>query len=374
LEHRAVKVLELASDSSMEGAGRMIMELIRHADPARVEPEVLTLTGNGDLTLLAMQAGVSAWNWALKGILNPGLLRRMQLFLRAGRYDVIHTHGLVADLYARGVAHNMKLPVISDVGTADGTRGSYRFFIDRWTAEGVTAWVSATHEALNQCMKTGGLPGDRIFVVPPGLADLPTPNHEDLEKLRSKFSIEPDSPILSMNLPGNMDGSELNQLLDILGELIRRVPGLTFLCSGIEASQVMNHPAFDREISAKQLQLIEAIEDHLPALNCSDVVLVPFTNRGFPARIIEAMRAGKGIVAMDRNGVSEFVEQDVHACLVHTGESAEVVQAVSALLSDRKTTATLGQAARDHFLRHFKVGPMVERYTRIYESCRNSRQ
>ncbi len=358
----------------MEGTGRMIMEIIRNGDPSRLEPEVLTLTGNGDLALLSMQAGVPAWNWALKRRFSLSPLRRIQIFLRSGQYDVVHTHGLLADLYARGVANNMRLPVISNVGTAKVDCETRHFLADHWTADGVTAWVSATKEAVNQSAEMRKLPGERIFVIPPGVSDLPVPCEPDLHQFRKRLSIAPDMPVLSMNLPEMPDKLEMDQLLDIVGELIQRIPHLVCLYSCIGERFVKKHPIISDMESSGHLRPFNSADDRLHALNISDVVLVPFTSRGFPDRIIEAMCSGKAIVAADRNDVSEFVEQNIHACLVDMDSSSEVVDAVSGLLSDRRYAALLGSAARERYLGQFSAETMVERYTRIYESCRDKGQ
>ncbi len=366
MRSRPLRVLQLASTSRMGGAERMILNLVRHADPARVQPQVLTLTGPGHLTLLAMQAGVEAHNWALEGLRDPRLPRRMQLFLRAGRFDLVHTHGPRADLLARGVANGMQLPCVSAVSSGDPGRRWWQASLDRLTADGVTAWAAVCEAARRGRIDREGFPGDRIHVVYNGIPDASPPDDQARAQARRRLKLGDEVPVLA-TVASVHAAKGYPKLIDAVAILRRQYPDVVCLAAGRDDSGgSIPQTAASRGV-ADSIRWLGFVNDSTDVLAAADVVVVASKWEGCPDSLIEAMRAGRAAVATRVGGIPEMIEDGAQGLLVPPGESGRLAEAVQALLGDPDRRRELGHAGRRRFLERFTVDKMVEGLSALYE-------
>ncbi|HPK02767.1 MAG TPA: glycosyltransferase family 4 protein [Candidatus Sumerlaeota bacterium] len=364
---RPLRVLQVTSTSLMGGAEQMVMHLVRHADPARIQPDVLTLMGPGDLAVLAMQAGVESHNWALRRMADPRLLRRMQLFLRAGRYDLVHTYGLRADLATRWVANGMQLPLISSISSVDPWRRRPHVWLDRLTADGVSAWVAVAEAARQSRIRREGFPPERIHVVYNGIPDRPPPDDAARRRARALLQLEADAPVLGAI--GNLRPAKgYPDLFAALARLRTNWPGLTCVVAGRDDSGgELPRQARDHGLEAT-IRWQGFMADCAPVLAAADVFVISSHWEGCPVNLLEAMRAGKAIVATAVGGIPEMIEHGRDGLLVPPGRSDLLAADIGRLLADPDLRAELGGAARRRFEERFTVERMVRELTEIYEA------
>lgn len=122
-------------------------------------------------------------------------------------------------------------------------------------------------------------------------------------------------------------------------------------------SDVRSRIRFRGEISNSDL--IEAYDE-------ADVFCVPSRFESFGLIYLEAMRAGKPIVACNVGGVSEVVEHGITGLLVAPDNSNAVYDAVKQLLCNKELRRTMGDAGRKRYEQHFTSEKMVERCLSAY--------
>ncbi len=361
-----LRVLQIASTSAIGGAEQMIMHYIRHADPARVTPEVLSLMGPGHLTLLAMQAGVKATNWALPRLANPLLLRRMRHFMRAGHFNLVHCYGLRAELLARWVAHGLGMPLISGVHSIDAHRRRHHVWLDRMTADGVTAWVAVCEAARQARIAREGVPPDRIHVVPNGIPDLPPPDAEARARERARLGLNPTAPVLVV-IANLRAAKGYPDLIEAIARLRQERPDLVCLCAGRDDEGGRNQRLAEARGVAPAMRFLGYVGEPQGLLAAADALVLASHWEGSPVTILEAMRARRAIVATAVGGVPELIEDGRHGLLVAAHQPEALAAAIGRLLAEPGLGARLGEAARERFLEQFTVGRMVERMSEIYE-------
>ena len=87
------------------------------------------------------------------------------------------------------------------------------------------------------------------------------------------------------------------------------------------------------------------------ALARADIVVVPSLSEGLPIWLLEAMVAGRAIVATQTGGMPEVLTHDADGILVTPGDSAALASAIGALAEDPARRARLGRAARERVAR-----------------------
>jgi glycosyltransferase involved in cell wall biosynthesis len=108
----------------------------------------------------------------------------------------------------------------------------------------------------------------------------------------------------------------------------------------------------------------------IPQLLAScDVFVLPSLYEGLPLCVLEAMAAGKPVVATAVGGTDEVVIDGETGLLVPPGNPVALATAIRSLLSDRKLAARLAQAGRARVTEKFSSDTMVSGISRVYEEA-----
>jgi glycosyltransferase involved in cell wall biosynthesis len=103
----------------------------------------------------------------------------------------------------------------------------------------------------------------------------------------------------------------------------------------------------------------------------TDVVALPSLWEGLPVALIEAMSAGKPIVASDVGGNPELVAHGVNGLIVPVGDSAALAEALLRLARDPDLRQRMGRASRQRFESGgFSPGAVADQTLRAYQLAR----
>lgn len=92
-----------------------------------------------------------------------------------------------------------------------------------------------------------------------------------------------------------------------------------------------------------------------PELDAADVVLVPSRQEPFGNTAVEALLAGRPLVASATQGLTEIVTPGRTGLLVAPGDAQDLARAVATLLDDPRRAERLAQAGRAEAVRRFGV-------------------
>jgi len=104
--------------------------------------------------------------------------------------------------------------------------------------------------------------------------------------------------------------------------------------------------------------------DMVAAYDAGDVVLQTSISEAFPYSVIEAMLAGKPIVATAVGGVPEAIANTGVLC--YPGDAEGLAQAVLHLLNDHAARLRVGEEARRRALNLFTLERSLQEYMRSY--------
>jgi glycosyltransferase involved in cell wall biosynthesis len=96
----------------------------------------------------------------------------------------------------------------------------------------------------------------------------------------------------------------------------------------------------------------------------ADVVAHPSLEEGMSNAVMEAMAAGRPIVATGVGGTPELLAG--RGLLVPAADPAALAEGIGRLLSDFRLAARLGEAARNWSQEHLSAAVMVDRHVQIY--------
>lgn len=130
--------------------------------------------------------------------------------------------------------------------------------------------------------------------------------------------------------------------------------------------------AYAREISslAAELRIAERIQfagfqrDILPSLQAVDLVVHCSTSpEPFGRVIVEAMLAGRPVIASKAGGAMEILKDEATGLLVEPGNSQALAAAIQKLLGNRELAAKMGQAAKRDAEERFSLDRILQRWS-----------
>lgn len=108
-------------------------------------------------------------------------------------------------------------------------------------------------------------------------------------------------------------------------------------------------------------------------ITAADAVVLPsLHHEDFPNIVLEAMAAGKPVVASRVGGTSEQIIEGATGLLVSPGDVAGLANAIDNLASDPTRAARLGKNGSLVFRRHFAPEIAVDRYIQLYRQILKS--
>ena len=162
------------------------------------------------------------------------------------------------------------------------------------------------------------------------------------------------------------DQKGFDVLLDAFSNLVRRVPDARLLLAG----EGERRPALEKQANqlglASSVSFLGARRDTHDLMHASELVVVPSRYDVFPLVPLEAMMAGKPVVASNLPVLREAIEPGVTGLLAELTPKA-LADAVVQVLSDPAAAAQMGRCGRDRARTRFGAHRMVESYARLYD-------
>ena len=101
--------------------------------------------------------------------------------------------------------------------------------------------------------------------------------------------------------------------------------------------------------------------------NALDVLVLPSTHEPFGRTLIEAMAAGRPVIASAAGGPLEVVEDKVTGLLVPPGDSRHLAVAILTMARDRKMARQIGMVGRKRVEQLFTIQQNVVQTEALYQ-------
>lgn len=334
----------------------------------------------------AMRSGPTAVKPLLDGLLAAELCRTT----RSGAFDVIHAHVFEAAAIAVATKPFHRLPVVYHCHGAMAEELPTYFRVpvvkraaqvigrafDRSVPRAADLTV-ALSGAARDTLRALGVPGDRLAVIPPAVADPGEPASCD----RARNALAIGAGRFVVGYCGNLDGY---QNLDVLAAAVRtlaeggRVPEPLWL--------VITHardPDFARRVAAagalRWTRIVDArdfAQARLAMAACDALVLPRATATGFPIKLLNYLASYRPVVV--GAGAASLVTDGREAVTVADGSPSGYAAALERLAGKPGLGLALAAGARQKYLQDHTwaaVAPALEdAYARVVRPSHAVRQ
>lgn len=158
-------------------------------------------------------------------------------------------------------------------------------------------------------------------------------------------------------------------LIDSAEQVLATCPRTSFVIAGYGAEREPLERLVSQRGLKEKVLFVGEIEDVPRLLLAVDIVCHPSLSEGIPNALLEAMAAGKAIVASDVGGIAELVTHDRTGWLFPTGDSTALTERLLGLLRQPSEIDRLSEAARHHVLVNFDRSRNVEEVEKLLFSC-----
>ena len=337
--------------------------------------------GEESMAFVAERAGIDVVRLpGLSRELSPvrDLLAAMRLarVIRRVRPDVVHTHTAKAGAVGRAAtlfAGLRNRPVVVHTFHGHVLRGYFGLLgtlvfrgIETVLARTTDRLVAVSPEVRDELVQLGVAPAAKFSVIRLGLELERRVTYDgDPAELRRRHGI--DGRTFVVGWFGRM--TAVKQTDDLLTALValreRGVDALLLMVGDGDDRQRLEERAHELGV-ARACLFLGYQQDVAPWFAVSDAVVLTSASEGTPATIIEALAAGRPVVATDVGGVSDVVDEGETGFLVPAGDTDALAAQLALLASDPECRETMGRLGRERALHRYAVERLVDDVDALY--------
>lgn len=290
-------------------------------------------------------------------------LRRL---IRREDYDIVHLHTKRAHALSLWLAHKSSRPkyVVTRRMDYPESNSWYTRCLYNRKVDGVIAISSRIYELLIEA----GVRCDRIRLIHSGVDPRPF-NAADKRP-------NGDSECLVVGMVAVLEERKGHGLLlEAAGRLKEQGCRISYRLAG-EGSLKKSLEKKAQQLGLKEdVQFLGFVSDVPGFLAAVDVVVLPSLFEGLGVSVLEAMAAGKAVIASRVGGLPELVIDAATGFLVEPRDVSGLTDAIAKLAHDRNLIRSMGQKGRERLEKSFTMEQMARKnedyYFSLLEGVRN---
>jgi glycosyltransferase involved in cell wall biosynthesis len=361
-------VVHFIDSNTMGGCEQVLLSLVANLDRGHWNPIVFHRDSAGIAPLLDSLGRLEVPCFPVARIDRNSLFTRLPRFasqLREASPDVFHAHlnWPLACRHELIAARLAQVPAI--VATAHLCSGleDVRF---GWLKQAIQVRTIDKYIAVSENVKEWlcrdlHVAGSKVQVVRNGVSlGMPVNRRSSAESGAHTADHERRIVLTTARLHR---GKGINYLL----HAAKLVPEALFLIAGDGPDRNELERLADKLGIQGQVQFLGYREDIPELLVASDLFVLPSLYEALGLAAIEAMAAGKPVVASAVGGLRESVVDGVTGLLVPPKDPESLAAAIRRVLSDRALATSLGEVGRTRAIQFFSAKAMVSGVTQVYD-------
>lgn len=363
-----VNVLLLITELNVGGAERLLGQIAPRLSRQRYRVSVACLYGAGPVADDLRAAGVPVIDLGMRGKWDLRVIGRLLRLLREERVHILHAHLIHANLLGALVGRLARVPVVVATRHNVDIGGAWREWANRWLRGWRDAVVAVSDQVRWVEIERSGIDPARVILIRNGVPIEPfaSPDPTATDRLRRKWKIPPTSPVIGTLARFDEQKGHV-VLLEAMARVLQRRPRARALLVGEgPLRQAVEQKA--HALGLSHAVVLTGLRRDVPqVLALLDLFVLPSLWEGLPVSVLEAMAAGRPVVATRVGGVPEAVEHGVTGLLVPPRDPRALAAAIIRLLEDAELRRSMGRAGRERVEQQFSIAATVRRTEALYE-------
>jgi glycosyltransferase involved in cell wall biosynthesis len=366
-------VLHVITTINRGGAENHLIDLIQGQADHGWKVSVAYLKGDGYWAEALRSFGVQVVNLGMSRYGDVGAWLRLRRLIQSLRPAIVHAHLPPAELYAR-----LALAAVGSRPTFLITKHNDKPFFSSRGASALARWVSrraqriiAISDAVNCYMRESTrIPASQLVTVHYGINVAPflQVTEEQRASARASLGCHPGSLLIG-TVARLVAQKGLHVLLDGYAKyraMATRESHLVLIGTGPLGA------ALERQASTlgiKSHVLFAGFREDIPSVHAAlDVFVLTSIHEGFGLVLLEAMAAGRPVLATRVGAIPEVVVDETTGYLVDAYASEQLAARMKDL-ENRERRQAYGRAGQARALDSFSLGRMISQTMEIYAAC-----
>ncbi len=290
--------------------------------------------------------------------------RLAQLF-RQQQPQVVQSFLFHANVVATMAARRARVSrIVTGIRVADPS--AWRQRVERWLTTKVHKIVCVSQGVADFCRDKCRFPVEKLVVIPNGINLVRFQNVQPmvLTKLGLPAGRRAILYVGRLERQKGLDWLPRN----VLPQVFCQLPQHDLLLVGDGPQQEVLQGLVEKQGLKERVHFLGWRGDVPQILAASDVLVLASRWEGMPNVVLEAMAAGKPVVAIHAEGVTELLGDGAAQQSCSAGDAVGFAERVVRLAQDRTLAAELGAHNQLRVAAEFSLAAMISRYESLYES------
>ena len=355
------------------GAERMTLSIMKSFDPERFDLRVCALQvkqGN-PIAMELERAGIPVDLVPIPNLRHPANLPKLLKYIRSHNPHIIHTQLEFANVLGNIAAAILGIPSVSTLHTLGAPQKGTEYGRSQieWAClrNFCTRVIAVSESTRRHHIKYGNIKHDRIVTLYNGI-DLSVfdPLNETVRAQKRASLGIPSAATIFVTIAVLREPKGIQYMLAAMPQILESEPSARYLVVG-------DGPHGD---VLKEFTRSHGLESHVTftgqrtdiheILAASDVFILPTLIDALPTVLIEAMSAGKAVIASNVGGVPEIVANGISGILIEPAEPLQLVESFLKLAQDKVQRDTMAKAGLKISHEKFDIKKQVEKLTELY--------
>jgi glycosyltransferase involved in cell wall biosynthesis len=299
-------------------------------------------------------------------------LGKISEILKREQVQIVHTHSSKAGFLGRWAARWAGVPRI--VHTVHGW-GFFpgQFFLTRWLYQALERWIAPLTDTIIVVSRDNEKEGlshhigkkEQYRVIHSGI--IPARYVLPPAKARkARGTLNPQNRPCVLVLSNFKKQKSPLDVVETARILVSQVPSVLFLWAGDGPLLPRVKATIERQGLSEHFKLLGWREDVAELLAASDVMFLASIHEGLPRVVLQAMAAGKPVVATAVNGTPEAVKPRVTGFLTKPHETKAMAEALAKILTNKSLALKMGKTGQESLTRTFLIDQMLLAIEKLY--------
>ena len=368
-----IRVLEVIRQGKVGGGETHLISLLENLNRSLFDPIVLSFT-DGPMINRLNELGIQSYVIPTEQAFDFSIWAKVKHILKEKNIALVHIHGTRAFTNVLGPAKQLGIPIV--------------YTVHGWSFhDGQPYWLRKMRIACERLFvrqarctilvsQSDRITGNRYFgpfnsvVIRNGVALEKFSQHQNLQSIRSEQNIPNNVTLVGFIARITYQKNPLG-MIEGFYQALQKLPNLRLLMVG---EGDLKRKTIDR---IKQLGIENSVHltdfrQDVPAiLNAIDIYCLPSLWEGLPIGLLEAMAAGRAVVATRVNGSKEVIEHEKNGLLIESRCPQLLADAIMRLERDKTLRKTVEENARRTVFKEYNVTRAVRATEEVYEQVLN---
>lgn len=345
-----MKIMQVVLSLEYGGLEKLVINLTEELNNRKIPTGILCIDVKGALAKEAEAKGIRVFSLDKGPGLDLGISVRMREIFKKEKIDLIHTHNLGPLIYG-GIA--AKMCGIPSVNTRHGSAKKKTIsFI--WNLNKNIVVVS--EDAKRELLSHSKVLPEKVKVI-----------YNGISANGAQTRIAGNAGLIG-NVARLSEEKDHFTLIEAFSRVVKEIKGAILMIVG-DGPLMDSLKSKVRSLNLKEKVLFLGFRDDVQDLmKTFDIFTLSSTTEGISLTLLEAMRAGKPIVATDVGGNREVVSDQESGILVPKKNPEEMARAIIRILKDKRLAGKMGARGHEIVKEKFSLERMTKEYIELYES------